>query len=90
MMRVLSPVPSLKAELSILVSHHERWDGTGDPHQLAGKEIPKGGRMIGVADARDFLHSPVHGHDPYPTSYVKNYLNMRWGLCTTTKSSRHF
>jgi HD-GYP domain-containing protein (c-di-GMP phosphodiesterase class II) len=71
---ILSPVASLKEELTILVSHHERWDGLGYPHHLAKTEIPLGGRMIAVADSWDFLRSPVHGHVSYPMAYAINHM----------------
>lgn len=32
-------------------SHHERWDGTGYPVGLAGREIPLAARIIAAADA---------------------------------------
>ena len=38
-------------------SHHERWDGTGYPRGLAGKEIPLQGRIMAVADVYDALVS---------------------------------
>jgi len=37
--------------------HHERWDGTGYPDGLAGKQIPLGARIIAVADAYDAMTS---------------------------------
>lgn len=37
--------------------HHERWDGRGYPHQLAGQDIPLGARIIGVCDAVDAMLS---------------------------------
>lgn len=37
------------------VSHHERWDGSGYPHRLAGEEIPLAGRIMAVADVFDAL-----------------------------------
>jgi putative two-component system response regulator len=36
-------------------SHHERWDGHGYPHRLAGEDIPLPGRIVAVADAFDAL-----------------------------------
>ena len=35
--------------------HHERWDGTGYPNQLAGTEISLGGRIVAVADVFDVI-----------------------------------
>jgi putative nucleotidyltransferase with HDIG domain len=39
------------------LSHHERWDGKGYPKGLAGTEIPKISRIIGIADAYDAMTS---------------------------------
>jgi putative two-component system response regulator len=35
--------------------HHERWDGTGYPRGLKGKDIPLQGRIMAVADVFDAL-----------------------------------
>ena len=37
--------------------HHERWDGKGYPDGLAGEDIPKGARIIAVADSYDAMTS---------------------------------
>ncbi len=37
--------------------HHERWDGTGYPHKLAGQRIPMVARIVAVADVYDALTS---------------------------------
>ena len=39
----------------IALSHHERWDGQGYPHGLAGEEIPLAARIVCVADSFDAL-----------------------------------
>jgi len=40
---------------TIARSHHERWNGTGYPDQLAGDAIPREGRIVAVADVFDAL-----------------------------------
>ena len=40
-----------------ILYHHERWDGTGYPKGLAGKDIPAVARVIAVADAYDAMSS---------------------------------
>lgn len=35
----------------VVAAHHERWDGDGYPHGLAGDRIPLAARVVAVADA---------------------------------------
>ncbi|WP_040854766.1 response regulator [Thiorhodovibrio frisius] len=41
----------------IALTHHEKWDGSGYPHGLAGEDIPLVGRIAAVADVFDALTS---------------------------------
>jgi diguanylate cyclase (GGDEF)-like protein len=41
----------------IVISHHERWDGSGYPRGLRGTEIPLCARLFAVADAMDAMVS---------------------------------
>ena len=43
--------------IEIAESHHEKFDGTGYPNQLAGADIPLSARIVAVADVFDALTS---------------------------------
>jgi HD-GYP domain-containing protein (c-di-GMP phosphodiesterase class II) len=45
----------LDAAAVMALSHHERWDGTGYPHQLRGNEIALEARIAALADAFDSM-----------------------------------
>lgn len=47
--------PFVKMGEEIALSHHEKWNGTGYPKGLKGKEIPISGRIVAVADVFDAL-----------------------------------
>ncbi|PKQ29137.1 MAG: hypothetical protein CVT60_06895, partial [Actinobacteria bacterium HGW-Actinobacteria-10] len=48
---------SLHEVLPWILSHHERWDGTGYPTGLTGEEIPYEARILAVCDAFDAMTS---------------------------------
>jgi HD-GYP domain-containing protein (c-di-GMP phosphodiesterase class II) len=48
---------ALRPGLECVLHHHERWDGAGYPHGLAGDEIPVEARILAVADAYDAMTS---------------------------------
>ena len=53
--RIVRRVEGYGPVADVILSHHERWDGSGYPRSLAGEEIPLAARLIAVADAYDVL-----------------------------------
>jgi diguanylate cyclase (GGDEF)-like protein len=56
--------PELSAACSGVRHHHERYDGTGYPDQLAGEQIPVDARIIAAADAYCAMTSNRPYHPP--------------------------
>ena len=59
---IISAVPFPYPVASLILSHHERWDGRGYPAGLKEDEIPLGARVICIADYFEALtsHRPYH------------------------------
>lgn len=55
--KIMGQMRFLQREMGIVRHHHERWDGTGYPDGLSGKQIPQGARILSVADAFDAITS---------------------------------
>lgn len=60
----VSPVSGMAA--TIAMTHHEKWDGSGYPNGLSGKDIPLEGRITAIADVFDALSSKRPYKDAYP------------------------
>jgi HD-GYP domain-containing protein (c-di-GMP phosphodiesterase class II) len=54
---ILKDIPGLADVLPGVLHHHERWDGRGYPHALAGEAIPLVARVLALADAFDAMSS---------------------------------
>lgn len=48
----------LRQELTIILHHHERLDGTGYPDRLAGNHIPLYARIVAITEAWDRMVEP--------------------------------
>lgn len=54
---ILRPLDLPLSTTQIVVQHHERWNGSGYPHGLAGHNILLEARIIGVADVVEAMAS---------------------------------
>lgn len=72
--------PLLKAAYEICLWHHERYDGRGYPHGLAGEEIPIAAQVTALADVYDALTGErVYKHAIPHGEAVKMILNGECG-----------
>jgi HD-GYP domain-containing protein (c-di-GMP phosphodiesterase class II) len=72
--KMLSSIPFLRPALDIPYCHHERWDGTGYPRGLKGKEIPLGARIFSVVDVWDALSNDRPYREAWPEAKVLEHL----------------
>ena len=77
--RILAQSSFTQDIIEIVLHHHERYDGTGYPDRLKGTVIPKGARIIAIADAIDAMTSKrVYRHE-MPLSLCKEELKSHLG-----------
>ena len=67
---LLSRIPFLSTAAEIVLTHQERYDGTGYPQGLTSEEIPLGARIFAVADTLDAMTSdrPYRQALPFSTA----------------------
>jgi response regulator RpfG family c-di-GMP phosphodiesterase len=63
----------------IALSHHECFDGSGYPHQLAGAKIPLAGRIVAVADCYMALTSDRPWRKAFPHAEAVAIINQQAG-----------
>jgi PAS domain S-box-containing protein len=77
--QLLSPIAFLSGAIDIPYCHHERWDGSGYPRGLKGKDIPLAARIFSVADAWDALRYERPYRGVWPEDKVAAYLREEAG-----------
>jgi len=73
------PSALLQLAATVALTHHERWDGTGYPHRLAGEGIPLMGRIVTVADVFDALTSVRPYKPAWPLADVVAEIKQQSG-----------
>jgi HD-GYP domain-containing protein (c-di-GMP phosphodiesterase class II) len=76
---ILAPLFHIKTPLNFVEHHHERWDGSGYPHGLAGETIPLGARILCAADTFDALTSKRAYRDPMTPLAALEHLRVDVG-----------
>lgn len=88
---ILEPLKALgdddfaRFSLEVVRSHHERWDGSGYPDGLKGREIPLSAQIASLADVYDALTSKRPYKEPYShEKAVEMILNGECGAFSST------
>lgn len=55
--QIIRQIRSLREAALVILHHHERWNGSGYPHGLAGTKVDLDSRIVGVADSLETLLS---------------------------------
>jgi response regulator RpfG family c-di-GMP phosphodiesterase len=55
--QILSRLDDMRMVVAMIRGHHERFDGTGYPDGLQGRDIPMGAQILAVADTYDELQT---------------------------------
>ncbi len=76
---MLASIPYLKKALDIPYCHHEKWDGSGYPRGLKGKQIPLIARIFAVVDVWDALTSDRPYRKAWPEEKALSYIQEQSG-----------
>ncbi len=79
---LLAPIEFLRPALDIPYCHHEKWDGSGYPRGLSGKQIPLSARIFAVVDVFDALISDRPYRPAWSRDRAFSYIRA--------ESGRHF
>ena len=76
---LLSGIDFLQPALEIPLYHHEKWDGTGYPHKIAGENIPLSARIFAIVDVWDALSSDRPYRAAWPQEKVLSHIRSLSG-----------
>lgn len=68
--RIAMSTPELAPIADLILSHHERWDGTGYPQNLKGEQIPLLARILSVVDSFDAMTNDRSYRKAMSTQYA--------------------
>ncbi len=71
---IIKAYPWLSDATDVVLHHHEKYNGTGYPDRLAGKQIPVNARIFAIVDVFDALTSTRPYKDSYPFDMVMKIM----------------
>jgi response regulator RpfG family c-di-GMP phosphodiesterase len=77
---LLTSISHLGPALAIPRSHHEKWNGTGYPDNLAGKNIPLAARLFAIVDVYDALTSDRPYRNAWSQADTMKYIRDQSGV----------
>jgi len=77
--KILRNITHLMPAIPYVLYHHERWDGSGYPRKLQGRDIPIEGRLLAIADVFDALTTNRPYHPALPDTEVLEYMTRMAG-----------
>ncbi len=69
-----SNAPLFKLAAEIALHHHEKWDGSGYPDGLSGKNITESARIVAIADVFDALSMVRPYKEAWPMDKIFSYM----------------
>ncbi|KZL92363.1 MASE3 domain-containing protein [Clostridium magnum] len=77
---LLSTSPYLIPAIDIPYYHHEKWDGSGYPCRLSGKDIPIAARIFAIVDVWDALSSDRPYRKAWTKEQIIDYIKSLSGI----------
>jgi PAS domain S-box-containing protein len=78
--QILESIDFLKPALDIPYYHHEKWDGSGYPEKLSGKQIPLPARIFAIVDVWDALTSDRPYRKAWNHQRAWEYISANVGI----------
>jgi len=76
---LMRSIPELQAVIPIVLSHHERWDGSGYPDRISGERIPFLARVCAITEVFDSLLSDHVYRPAWPREQILPWIEAQSG-----------
>lgn len=71
---LLRTLPRFSGAASLVLAHHEAYDGSGYPRGMKGDAIPMGARILSIADSYDSMTHPHTQRPPMPPAMAMDEI----------------